>query len=125
MEIVAALFVENLDFREVEGPSTRIDLTGVHFSFKPESYPITMTPHLLVLLREPADGTGGGTFEAVFIKDGDEIARNQQQVDVEPGKFNYRLVRPELDFDAPGTVEAHCRIVETDSAVMVPLTALP
>ena len=28
MEIVAALFVENINFRQVEGPSTRIDITG-------------------------------------------------------------------------------------------------
>ena len=28
MEIVAALFVEAIDFRQVEGPATRIDITG-------------------------------------------------------------------------------------------------
>ena len=29
MQIVSALFVEGFDFRMVDGPSTRIDLTGV------------------------------------------------------------------------------------------------
>ena len=29
MDIVAAVFIENIELRQVEGPSTRIDLTGV------------------------------------------------------------------------------------------------
>ena len=32
MDIVSALFVENMDMRQVPGPATRIDLTGVMFS---------------------------------------------------------------------------------------------
>ena len=32
MDILAALFIEGIDLRQVEGPSTRIDLTGVQFS---------------------------------------------------------------------------------------------
>ena len=32
MQIVAALFVESFNMRQVEGPATRIDLTGVFFS---------------------------------------------------------------------------------------------
>ena len=32
MEIVAAVFIENIELRQAAGPSTRIDLTGVHFS---------------------------------------------------------------------------------------------
>ena len=31
MQIVSALFTENLDIRQVPGPSTRIDLMGVMF----------------------------------------------------------------------------------------------
>jgi len=34
-------------------------------------------------------------------------------------------VRGELEFPEPGTVEARCTIVESGSAVSVPLTALP
>ena len=32
MDIVAAVFIENIELRPAPGPSTRIDLTGVHFS---------------------------------------------------------------------------------------------
>ena len=125
MEIVAALFVENLDFRQVPGPSTRIDLTGVFFSQAVGTFPTQLTPHLIVLVRAPADDSGVGTFEAVFSRDGEEIARNVQQFSVEPGKFGYRLVRPELEFTEPGTVEARCSITESGSSVTVPLTVIP
>jgi hypothetical protein len=124
MDIVAALFVESLDFREVPGPSTRIDLAGVFFSVPVESFPATLTPHLIVLVRAPDDDSGSATFLAEFVRDGEEIARNVQPVTVEPGKFGYRLVRPELEFDRPGTVEARCTIVESGSSVVVPLTAM-
>jgi hypothetical protein len=125
MEIVAALFVENINFREVEGPSTRIDLTGVFFSQKVDALPATVAPHLVVLVRSPSDSTGHATLETVFVReDGTEAGRNVQPFDVEPGKFGYRLVRGELAFDAPGTVEARCRLIESGSAVTVPLTVL-
>jgi hypothetical protein len=125
MEIVAALFVENINFREVEGPSTRIDLTGVFFSQKVDALPATVAPHLVVLVRSPRDSTGHATLETVFVReDGTEAGRNVQPFDVEPGKFGYRLVRGELEFDAPGTVEARCRLIESGSAVTVPLTVL-
>ena len=57
--------------------------------------------------------------------DGTELARNVQAFTVEPGRFGYRLVRPELDLTEPGTVEARCLIPESGSSVTVPLTALP
>jgi hypothetical protein len=126
MEIVAALFVENLEFRQVAGPATRIDITGAFFSTTVPSYPALLTPHLVVLVRVPADADGNGTLEAVFVRpDGSEVARNSQSFFVEPGKFGYRLVRPELDFPEPGTIEARCTIIESGSAVTVPLTTLP
>ncbi len=125
MEIVAALFVENIDFRQVAGPSTRIDLTGVFFSTAVPSYPAQLTPHLVVLVRAPADDTGNATLETVFVRDGEDIGRNAQQFLVEPGKFGYRLVRGELEFPEPGTVEARCTLLESGSSVTVPLTALP
>ncbi len=126
MEIVAALFVEKIDFRQVEGPSTRIDITGAFFSTAVAEYPTQLTPHLVVLVRAPAGGEGNGTLEVVFVReDGEEIGRNTQSFFVEPGKFGYRLVRGELDFSEAGTIEARCTIVESGSAVTVPLTALP
>jgi hypothetical protein len=125
MDIVAALFVENLEFRQVPGPSTRIDITGAFFSEPLAEFPATITPHLVVLVRAPADDSGVGTLEAVFTRNGDEVARNAQQFSVEPGKFGYRLVRPELEFPEPGTIEAHCTITESGSTVIVPLTAIP
>jgi hypothetical protein len=126
MEIVAALFVEAIDFRQVAGPATRIDITGAFFSTAVASYPTQLTPHLVVLVREPNDADGNATLETVFVRDdGEEVGRNQQSFFVEPGKFGYRLVRGELEFAGPGTIEARCRIVESESAVTVPLTALP
>jgi hypothetical protein len=125
MEIVAALFVEGIDFRQVEGPSTRIDITGAFFSTAVDHYPTQLTPHLVVLVRAPTDSDGNGTLETSFVRNGEEIGRNQQTFFVEPGKFGYRLVRGELEFPEPGTVEAQCKILESGSTVTVPLTALP
>jgi hypothetical protein len=127
MEIVAALFVEGIEFRQVEGPSTRIDMTGAFFSTAVEAYPATLTPHLVVLVRSPTLADGNGTLETVFVREttGEEIGRNKQPFFVEPGKFGYRLVRGELEFPEPGTVEARCTILESGSAVTVPLTTLP
>src|SRR5689334_7170615 len=100
MEIVAALFVEAIDFRKVEGDATRIDITGAFFSTAVPSYPAQLTPHLVVLVRAAAGTDPNATLETV-------------------------LVRGELEFPGPGTVEARCTIVESGSAVTVPLTALP
>ena len=126
MEIVAVLFVENIEFRQAEGGATRIDITGAFFSTAVPSYPTQLTPHLVVLVRVPADSDGSGTLESVFVRsDGTEVARNSQTFFVEPGKFGYRLVRPELDFAEAGTIEARCQILESGSSVTVPLTTLP
>ena len=52
MDIVAAVFIENIELRPAPGPSTRIDLTGVHFSLAaPSPVPVTVEPHLVVLVR--------------------------------------------------------------------------
>ncbi len=124
MEIVAALFVEGIDFRQVAGPSTRIDITGAFFSTAVPSYPAQLTPHLVVLVRAPAGTDGNATLETVFVRDdGEEVGRNQQAFFVEPGKFGYRLVRGELEFLQPGTIEARCS-VSGGNTVTVPLTAL-
>ena len=125
MEIVAALFVEGIDFRQVAGPATRIDITGAFFSTAVDSYPTLLTPHLVVLVRSPEGTDGNGTLEVVFVRDEEEVGRNAQSFFVEPGKFGYRLVKGELEFPEPGTIEARCTIMESGSAVTVPLTALP
>jgi hypothetical protein len=125
MEIVAALFVEGIDFRQVAGPSTRIDITGAFFSTVVDSYPAHLEPHLVVLVRAPAGTDGNATLETVFRRDDEEVGRNRQAFFVEPGKFGYRLVKGELEFPEPGTIEACCTIVEGGSSVTVPLTALP
>jgi hypothetical protein len=126
MEIVAALFVENIDFRQVAGPSTRIDITGAFFSTAVPAYPAQLTPHLVVLVRAAEDSDGNATLETVFVRaDGTEAGRNGQSFFVDPGKFGYRLVKGELDFPEPGTIEAKCTILESGSSVTVPLTALP
>ena len=125
MQIVAALFVEEIDVRQVPGPSTRIDLTGAHFSaVAPEEPPLVWAPHLVVIVRCPVDGDGAGVLEVVYKRDSTQIARNVQFLQVEPGKFNFRLVRAEMEFDDYGTVEAHCRLGDTDATV-VPYTLLP
>jgi len=126
MEIVAALFVESIDFRQVAGPATRIDITGAFFSTAVPAYPAQLTPHLVVLVRAPAGTDGNATLETVFVRDhGEEVGRNRQAFFVEPGKFGYRLVRGELEFPEPGTVEARCTLLESGSSISVPLTALP
>jgi hypothetical protein len=126
LEIVAALFVESIDFRQVAGPATRIDITGAFFSTAVPAYPAQLTPHLVVLVRAPAGSDGDATLETVFVRDdGEEVGRNRQAFFVEPGKFGYRLVKGELEFPEPGTVEARCTLLESGSSVSVPLTVLP
>jgi hypothetical protein len=125
MQILSALFVEGFDFRQVDGPSTRIDLNGVYFSVASPELPVTLEPHMVVLIRCDPDETGSDMLEVVFEKDGEEVARNRQPVMIEPGKFGYQLVRAELDFDRPGTVSARCRLESMDETVVVPLTLLP
>lgn len=126
MDIVAALFVENMDFRQVPGPSTRIDLSGVFFSMPaPTPPPVTITPHLIVLVRTPIDDTGFHALNTVVYDDnGNEVVKAKQPVQVEPGKFGYRLVRSELTWEDYGTLEAHVRI-DDGPATIVPLTLLP
>lgn len=125
MDIVAAVFIDDIELRQVEGPSTRIDLKGIQFSAAaPHEVPLTWAPHLVVLVRCAPDDEGTGALEVVYLRDGEQVARNVQPLQVEPGKFSYRLVRGEIDFDDYGTVEAHCRI-DGGHTVVVPYTLLP
>ena len=125
MDILSALFIENIELRQVEGPSTRIDLTGVQFSLAaPQPVPLTIEPHLCVIVRCPEDAPGSAALEVIYRRGGEQIARNVQPLQVEPGKFNYRLVRAELEFTEYGTIEAHCRI-DLGPTTVVPFTLLP
>jgi hypothetical protein len=129
MDILAALFIDGIDLRQVPGPSTRIDLTGIQFSGPaPAPAPVTIEPHLVVIVHNPVDPDGGGRSDAAlevrYLRDGEQIARNVQPLQVEPGKFNYRLVRAELAFPDYGTVEAHCRL-DLGPVTVVPYTLLP
>ena len=115
MELVATLFVDEFNMRQAAGPSTRIDLTGVHFSAAaPGPVPLTLSPHLVALIWCAPDEPGSGVFEVVFRHgpgaDDAEVARNVSPFTVDPGKFTYRLVRAELEFAEYGQVVAHCRI---------------
>ena len=124
MEIVAALFVETFDMRQADGGAARLDLGGVYFSTVPSgSYPLEIDPHLVVLVRCPPGEDGFGALETLFMRGDEQIARNVQPITVEPGKFSYQLVRGELHFDGPGTVEAQCRIND-GPVTTVPLTLL-
>lgn len=125
MQIIAGLYVEDIQFRTIEGGSTRIDIGGAYFSVPVEELPARLEPHLVVLIRCPEDHPGTGFLEVTFRRGNQEVARNRQPLMVEPGKFGYRLVRAELEFEEPGTVEAHCTIEGTDHTVVVPLTVTP
>ncbi|MCU1351776.1 MAG: hypothetical protein JWM05_985 [Acidimicrobiales bacterium] len=125
MDIVAAVFIENIELRPAPGPSTRIDLTGIHFSMAaPSAVPVTLEPHLVVLVRCPPEQAGTGALETIYLRDGEQVARNVQPLQVEPGKFAYRLVRAELEFADYGTVEARVRI-DQGPVTPVPFTLLP
>ncbi|HEX7165429.1 MAG TPA: hypothetical protein VF230_00480 [Acidimicrobiales bacterium] len=126
MDILSATFVENIEFRQAPGPSTRIDLLGVHFSFAaPNPPPVSLSPHLVVLVRCREGETGFGALEVVFRDGaGEQVARSVMPFQVEPGKFGYRLVRGELTFEDYGTIEAHCQI-DDGPVTVVPLTLLP
>ncbi len=126
MDIVAALFVEGINQRQVPGPSTRFDLTGVMFSLPaPGELPVHLAPHLVVFVRCPPDDPGTGTLEVEFLDaKGTEVARNAQPVTVQPGKFGRLLVKGELTWEDYGTIEAHVRLTG-GATVVVPLTLLP
>lgn len=131
MEIIAALFMDDIELRSVPGPSTRIDLAGIQFSAPaPAPVPVTVAPHLVVLVWNPPTGKDMGALEVVFTPEGEydpaaePLARNVQPLQIEPGMFNYRLVRAELPFTEYTTVLARCSI-DGGAHHLVPYTLLP
>lgn len=122
---MSALFIEHFDMRQAAGGAARIDLGGVHFSMAaPGPFPVTINPHMLVLVRCPADHTGLAALEVRFMRGDEQVARNVQPLSVEPGKFGYNLVQADLTFDEPSTIEAHCR-VDQGEVLVVPLSMNP
>ena len=120
--IIAAVFVDDVSLRELEGSVARIDLTGVQFSsLVEEEFPIVFAPHLALLIHSDDSATDNGVLEVTYYRGDEQIARNVQPLTIEAGKFAYRLVRAEMEFLEPGTVEARCRIGESDPLV-VPYT---
>ncbi|HEV3402001.1 MAG TPA: hypothetical protein VG078_09305 [Acidimicrobiales bacterium] len=126
MDILAALFVEGIGQRQAPGPATRIDLTGVMFSLAaPSPPPVTISPHLVVLVRCRPEESGSGTLEVEFVDGaGTQIARNVQPASVVPGKFGRLLVKGDLTYEDYGTIEARCRL-DDGPELAVPLTLLP
>jgi hypothetical protein len=126
VQIVSALFVEGFNMRQAAGPASRIDLTGVMFSMaSPSPVPVTIDPHLYALIWCPPDQAGSGVFEVSYKRgDDSEMARNVSPFTVESGKFTYRLVKAELEFEEYGQIVAHCR-VDRGAWHLVPFTLLP
>lgn len=125
VRIVAALFIDSIQLRDAPGPSTRIDLGGVKFSEAAGGpAPVTIEPHLVVLVHRPAADKQEAALEVTYHRDGEQVARNVQLLSVEPDKFTYRLVRAELTFDDYGTVEARCSL-DGGEPTIVPFTLLP
>ena len=125
MEIIAALFLEHFEMRQAEGGSARLDLSGVYFSLAaPGQFPVSIQPHLMVLLRCPAEHQGLAALEVTFHTNGEPMdIRNVQPVNVEPGKFGYNLVQATVEVTEPMTIEAHCR-VDNGPVPAVPLTVV-
>lgn len=130
MEIIAALFMDDIELRSVPGPSTRIDLGGIQFSAPaPSPVPVTIAPHLVVIVWCPIGAKNVAALQVEFRMEGaaddsEPMARNVQALEIEPGKFNYRLVRADLAMDEYGTVVAQCRL-DQGPVRRVPYTLLP
>lgn len=124
MKFVAGLYVENINFRKNESDSTRIDIDGAYFSFTPASYPTTHTPHLVLLISAVGSEIPNDTLIVEFFNGDQMIARNVQPCPIEPGKFGYRLVRPELEFTEPMTIIAKCTLTDSQEIIEIPLTAI-
>ena len=124
MQILAALFVDDSQMRQVAGPATRIDLLGVQFSGPaPQPLPFTWTPHLCLLVACPPDHQGFAALTVEFDLNGETVARNVQPLQVEPGRFTRQFVRPEITFTGFDTVYARCQ-VDTGPVTSVPYTLL-
>tara|TARA_B100000965_G_C19226334_1_gene598103 strand:- start:52 stop:432 length:381 start_codon:yes stop_codon:yes gene_type:complete len=122
MKILAALFIDDISMFENENGLTRLNLSGVQFTIAvSEPFPLTLAPHLVVLIHSDQESNGAGVLEVTYHFEENEIARNVQPLQIEPGLFAYRLIRAELELVNPGKVFAHCRLNQ-DDPMIVPLT---
>jgi len=122
MKILAALFIDDISMFENANGLTRLNLSGVQFTIGvSEPFPVTLAPLLVVLIHSDQNSNGTGVLEVTYHSDEEEIARNVQPLQVEPGLFAYRLIRAELELANPGIVFAHCRLNQ-DDPIIVPLT---
>ncbi len=124
MKFIAGLYVENINFRKNEQGSTRIDIDGAFFSFAPESYPSVFQPHLVLLISAVGSTVPADTLIVEFYKGDEIVARNVQPCPVEPGKFGYRLVKPEIEFTEACTIIAKCTLTDSNETIEIPLTAM-
>ena len=86
--IIAAVFVDDISLRELEGSVARIDLTGVQFSsLVEEEFPIVFAPHLALLIHSDDSATDNGVLEVTYYRGDEQIARNVQPLTIEAGKF--------------------------------------
>lgn len=124
--MLAALFVEELAFRQAPGPATRIDLGGVMFSLAADSPPpLTIEPSLIVLMRCDEGESGDAVLETeVWDTSGSVTLHESQPFKVAPGKFGYRVVKHPMKFSEYGTGSIRCRI-DDGQWTRVPLTLLP
>ncbi|MFN8015055.1 MAG: hypothetical protein U0R17_00400 [Acidimicrobiia bacterium] len=124
MKFVAGLFVDNIQFNKDENNATKIDIDGAFFSFKPESYPTVFQPHLVLLINAVGSTKPTDTLITEFFINDEIVSRNVQPCPVEPGKFGYRLVRPELEVKEPVTIIAKCTLTDSNETIEIPLTAM-
>ena len=101
------------------------------FPVRPQGpVPTSVGPHLVVLVWNPPGHKSNGALTVAFTNvdqeanEGEPLARNVQPLEIEPGKFNYRLVRATLPFDDYKTILARCSIDGGDEHI-VPYTLLP
>ena len=126
MDIVAALFIDDIELRQVPGPSTRIDLTGVQFSAPaPGPVPVTSSPHL-VRDRALPRPTRPATARSRCLPARRRADRPQRAAARRSSRASSTTAwcGPSSSSTTYGTVEAHCRI-DLGPVTVVPYTLLP
>ena len=67
MKILAALFIDDISMFENENGLTRLNLSGVQFTIAvSEPFPLTLAPHLVVLIHSDHESSGAGVLEVTY-----------------------------------------------------------
>ena len=67
MEILAALFIDDISMFENDEGLTRLNLTGVQFTISASSpFPLTLAPHLVVLIHNNATSSVTASLEVTY-----------------------------------------------------------